>query len=141
MEMSGIIATIATSPNASRSTLPPSAVLAPMTNWSMNVAVIGPEATPPESKAIAVYISGTKKERISAIAYPGIANHSIDIPVMTRSIEMPIASAIAMERLRRIVLPGIVPALTSSTCFSRTMTAGSAEIMNQPRSIAKGMSR
>ena len=54
IDSSGIIATIATTPKASLSTLPPSAVDAPIINCSMNVAVIGPEATPPESKAIAV---------------------------------------------------------------------------------------
>lgn len=36
---------------------------APWAKGSRKVAVIGPEATPPESKAIAVKIFGTKKER------------------------------------------------------------------------------
>ena len=59
---------MATTPNASESTLPPSAVLAPIMNWSMNVAVMGPDATPPESNAMAVYMSGTKNDSASAMA-------------------------------------------------------------------------
>ena len=47
-------------------TLPPTASLAPMASGSMNVAVMGPEATPPESKAMAVNILGTKKLSASA---------------------------------------------------------------------------
>ena len=54
---------------------------------------------------------------------------------------MPMATAIAMERLFLITLPLIAPALTSSTCFSSTATAGSAEMINQPRSMARGISR
>lgn len=68
MDSSGIMATRATTPKASRRILPPSALLAPMTNWSMNVAVIGPEATPPESKAMEVKIGGTKGISTSATA-------------------------------------------------------------------------
>ena len=64
----GIIATSATSPNASVMTFPPSAVHAPIASGSMNVAVRGPEATPPESKAIAVNVRGTKKLKPSATA-------------------------------------------------------------------------
>ena len=64
--MSGIIATIATRPNASVMTFPPSAALAPIANGSMNVAVSGPEATPPESKAMAVNVGGTKNASASA---------------------------------------------------------------------------
>ena len=48
------MATSATTPKASHSTSPPSAMLVPIMNCSMNVAVMGPEATPPESNAMAV---------------------------------------------------------------------------------------
>ena len=48
------MATKATMPKASVSTLPPRARLTPIINCSIKVAVIGPEATPPESKAMAV---------------------------------------------------------------------------------------
>ena len=54
IDISGIIATRATVPNASETTFPPTEKLAPIIKRSMKVAVIGPEATPPESNAIAV---------------------------------------------------------------------------------------
>ena len=41
---------------------------APIAKESRKVAVIGPEATPPESNAIAVKIFGTKNVRIRATA-------------------------------------------------------------------------
>ena len=86
-----------------------------MANGSRNVAVIGPEATPPESNAIAVKIFGTKKERIRAAAYPGIMNQKIDIPVSTRIIASPRETATPMERLRLIARDEIVPDVISST--------------------------
>ena len=64
-----------------------------------------------------------------------------EIPVMTLIIDIPIAAAIATERLYFMTFPGMAPALTSSICFSSTVTAGSAEMMNQPRSMDSGMSR
>ena len=93
---------------------------------------MGPDATPPESKAMAVYISGTKKDSTIAIIYPGTRNHKIDIPVSTRKAEIPIATAIAADRLSFIARPGIAPALTVSICFSSTATAGSADMINHP---------
>ena len=66
--ISGIIATSATSPNASVITFPPSAVHAPIASGSMKVAVRGPDATPPESNAMAVKVRGTKKLRPRATA-------------------------------------------------------------------------
>ena len=66
MVKSGVIATIATTPNASVITLPPKASQAPMAKGSKNVAVMGPDATPPESKAMAVNMLGTRKDRINA---------------------------------------------------------------------------
>ena len=47
--------------------LVPAASAAPMAKGSRKVAVIGPEATPPESKAIAVNTGGTKKLSARAI--------------------------------------------------------------------------
>lgn len=52
--ISGVIATIATTPKASVTMFPPRAEQAPCAIGSRNAAVIGPDATPPESKAIAV---------------------------------------------------------------------------------------
>ena len=45
-----------------------------------------------------------------------------------------------MERLICITFSETAPALISSTCLLSTWTAGSAETMNQPISIATGMS-
>ena len=56
------MATMATTPNASVTMLPPTAVQAPCASGRRNAAVIGPEATPPASKAMAVYSFGTTKE-------------------------------------------------------------------------------
>ena len=66
--MSGVMATMAITPKASCTMLPPAALHAPTAKGSRNVAVMGPEATPPESKAMAVNIFGTKKVRMSASA-------------------------------------------------------------------------
>ena len=58
--MRGIIATSVTRPKASvMMLLPGIAWQAPMAKGSMKVAVRGPEATPPESKAMAVKVGGT----------------------------------------------------------------------------------
>ena len=64
---------MATTPNASVTTLPPIAIQAPCANGSRNVAVIGPDATPPESNAIAVNIFGHKEckyQRYGISRYP-----------------------------------------------------------------------
>ena len=61
MAISGVMATMATTPKASVTTFPPTARHAPVASGSRKVAVIGPEATPPESNAMAVKMSGTKK--------------------------------------------------------------------------------
>jgi len=66
------MATIATTPKASVTTFPPIAVHAPMASGSRKVEVIGPLATPPESKAMPTNTFGTNLVRISAIRYPGI---------------------------------------------------------------------
>lgn len=46
--------------------LPPKVLEAPRVNARINVDAIGPEATPPESNAMAVNICGQKKLRESA---------------------------------------------------------------------------
>lgn len=106
----------------------------------MNVAVSGPEATPPESNAMAVNVRGTTNIIASATAYPGTKNQRIEIPVSTRTIARPFAVATAMDRLRPIAFAEIAPALSSSTCWLRICTAGSASMMNQPITIASGIS-
>ena len=55
--------------------------------------------------------------------------------------ESPIATQTAAERLNFMALPGIAPALTSSICFSSTATAGSADIINQPNTMASGTAK
>ena len=87
--MSGVIATIATTPKASCVMLPPTALQSPIASGSRNVAVIAPEATPPESKAMAVNIGGTMKLSISAIVYPGTMSHIRGSPVKIRIIASP----------------------------------------------------
>ena len=64
----GVMATRATTPKASSITLPPMASQAPMAKGSRNVAVMGPLATPPESKAMPVNMGGTTKLRPKAKA-------------------------------------------------------------------------
>ena len=60
----GVMATIATKPNASAKILasPCNTKQIPTAKGRIKVEVSGPLATPPESNAIAVYSFGTKKE-------------------------------------------------------------------------------
>ena len=53
---------------------------APIANGSKKVAVIGPDATPPESKAMAVNILGEMKVSPNAMTYPGTKKYITDIP-------------------------------------------------------------
>lgn len=57
----GVMATMATIPKASVRMFPPKASQAPIAKGRRKVVVIGPLATPPESKAMPVKILGTKK--------------------------------------------------------------------------------
>ena len=64
MVMSGVIATIATMPKASASTFSSPLNYATrrlLPKGKIKVVVRGPDATPAESNAIAVYTLGTKK--------------------------------------------------------------------------------
>ena len=87
---------------------------------------MGPEATPPESKAIAVNIFGTKKDKSSAMAYPGKINHIMEIPVKTLIMESPIDTATPIDKPAPMALAEMAPEVISSTCFVSTNTAGSA---------------
>ena len=64
MVISGVMATSATTPKASRSTASAPCILtqAPMAKGRIKPEVMGPLATPPESKAMAVYTGGTKSK-------------------------------------------------------------------------------
>ena len=109
MAISGVMDTMATIPNASLTIFPPIAWHTPMANGRRKVAVIGPDATPPESNAIAVNIFGTKKDRQMAITYPGRINQKTEIPVSTRTIARPTDTATPRERLNPMDLPEIAP--------------------------------
>ena len=124
--MSGVIATMATTPKAPVTTSPPTPVHTPMDIGSKNVAVIGPEATPPESNAIAVKIGGTKNDNTIAIRYPGTRKYIIGRSATIRSMESPTDTATPMERLVLNAFAGIAPDVISYTCLFRTCTAGSA---------------
>src|SRR5699024_7187418 len=105
------------------------------------VAVMGPEATPPESKAMAVKMGGTTKVRARATRYPGTTKYRMGRPVSTRIMARPLAMATATHRLRPMALAEMAPLVRSSTCLFSTWTAGSALMMNQPISTASGISR
>ena len=65
--MIGVMATRAIMPKLLEMRLSPAVALAaPWTNERMKVAVIGPDATPPESKAMPTNIFGTKIVSVSA---------------------------------------------------------------------------
>ena len=63
MVINGVMATMATIPKASCIIFcsPCKTKHAPIANGNIKLDVNGPDATPPESNAIAVYIFGTKK--------------------------------------------------------------------------------
>ena len=69
----GIIATKATTPKASVNTFasPFKVKHTPTANGRIKLDVNGPDATPPESNAMDVYILGTKNESAKDIIYPG----------------------------------------------------------------------
>ena len=61
------------------------------------------------------------------------------MPVSTRSMARPTATAIPMERVVPMARWEMAPPVSSSTCWLSTRTAGSAATMNQPTSIPMGM--
>lgn len=111
-----------------------------MAKGSRNVAVIGPEATPPESKAMEVKIFGTKKDNTTASRYPGTRKAKMETPVSTRTMARPMDAATPTERLAPMAPPGMAPEVISSTWRFSTWTAGSAWTMNQPISMPMGAS-
>ena len=81
---------------------------------------MGPEATPPESKAMAVKILGTKKDSTMAMAYPGMRSHRMEIPVSTRTMASPMDAATPADSAAPMAELGIAPSVISSTCRLRT---------------------
>ena len=63
---------------------------------------MAPEATPPESKAMAVNICGQNKVRERAKAYPGMRNHQMLAPVLTRNMAMATATPTPSDRVPSI---------------------------------------
>ncbi len=137
---SGVIATRATTPKASSRTLPPRAWQAPIAKGSRKVAVMGPEATPPESNAMAVKMCGVTKARPHAMRYPGTSTYITGMCMLTRSIARPLATATPMERHRPIDWCETAPPVMSSTWRLSTPTAGSAETMKKPTTAAMATS-
>ena len=129
MEMSGVMATIATMPKASVRMFPPRAVVTPMLSASRKVAVMGPDATPPESNAIEEKTSSVKKVRSRATNYPPVRKFMMEMPVSARRIAMPTEMPTPAPSAKDSAFFGIAPAVTSSTWCSSTCTAGSAATM------------
>lgn len=123
MVITGIKATKAITPS-------PSPTL-PATPWQkarIKVAVIGPEATPPESKAIPTNIWGTFLDNNKEIIKPGtITIHRENPSIFILNMASIISKATPIDRALRISFLGIGPPVTSSTCSAKTATAGSAK--------------
>ncbi len=110
----------------------------PLAKGNKNVAVSGPDATPPESNEIAVKIDGTNFIISNAKKYPGIKYHQIEIPVRILTSARATESATPIPKQTPKTFPLISPSVTSSTCFLRTITAGSAETIKYPISAPIG---
>ena len=116
--MSGVMATMATTPKASVTILPPTAEHAPIAKGSRKVVVMGPEATPPESNAMAVKSFGTKNEQHDARRRsPARAGTKMEMPVSTRDHRKTDRDGYADgERDASSRCRGIAPSVSSSTC-------------------------
>ena len=104
---------MATTPKPSVATFPPTAAHAPSASGRTKLAVIAPEATPPESKAIAVNMSGTKTVKTNAIQYPGIRKYIIGMCKIILSIASPTDAATPHIKLVLNAFFGIAPAVIS----------------------------
>ncbi len=105
----------------------------PCTKARLKVAVMGPDATPPASKAIPTNRSGTKNASTTALPKP--ANRYIQSLISgmrVRSVAISTASPTARER--KISTSGRLtwPPVTSSTWCVSTITAGSASTVTSP---------
>ena len=107
----------------------------------MKVEAMGPEATPPESKAMAVNMRGQKHMSSSAAPYPGMRKNQRLVPESTRYMAMATASETPAERAASMSLRRMAPPETCSTCSVRIQTAGSAHTTTAPSTSATGMSQ
>lgn len=139
MVMRGVIATRATIPNPSRNGFPPIACDIPSEKASKNELDNGPDATPPESNAIAVNKGGEKNERDSAIMYPGIRIKVRGIEYTILIIARATAKETPREKKMSMIFFEIVPLETSLTCSVNTHTAGSARTITAPKMNPIGM--
>lgn len=131
MAIKGIIATKEITPKESE--FEPLQLAAPNVKESIKVEVNGPEATPPESNAIAEKSEGLKIIKIIASKYPGIKMSFKSKPITARNNANPIAIAVPIERNKSKTFLLIVPPETCSTCSLKTQTAGSAQTMIEPK--------
>ena len=115
MAIRGVSATRETTPNASVMIFPPRALQAPALRGSRKVLVIGPLATPPESKAIPTKILGTKRDNTKAITYPGIRMYKIGICSNILSIANATLTETPIDIQRFIAWAEIAPFVTVST--------------------------
>ncbi len=104
----------------------------------MKVEDMGPEATPPESKAMAVKRGGQAKVSTRAMRYPGMRYHQMLIPVSTRIMEMATETETPAERAMSMKRLLMCPPETSSTWLFSTHTAGSASTTMAPRAKPMG---
>ena len=104
------------------------------------MVVIGPEATPPESKAMPVYSPGTKKLMASDRAYPPMRNQSMGMRRTMRSMLSPTEIATPTDSPHAMAPCRMRPLDTSSTCFFSTATAGSAATVKKPMTAPAAMS-
>ena len=117
----------------------PCKIQAPCASGNKNVAVIGPEATPPESNAIAVKILGTKKVKTKAINKPGTIIYMIEKSKTILVSDRPIAKETPTDKENNITLSDIAPSVICSTCLVKIATAGSTLTIKKPIIMPKGI--
>ena len=135
----GVTAIMAMSPNASVPGFPPTASDAPMSRASTKVLDSGPDATPPESKAMAVKRRGHAKLSAIAAAYQGARMYQMLKPSRTRHMERPTDAATPRARAVRSTGLRMFPPDTSSTLSVSTQIAGSAQTTSAPSTNPRGM--
>src|SRR5690606_3124800 len=125
--------TSATSPKpAMTGSAPGIARAAPRATAAMKVTVMGPVATPPESKAMDVKAGLTRNMRAKASAYPGVRMASRCRPSHTRSMAKATAAPTPTASANNSSRSGMVPPETRATSCVCTRTVGSAKMVTRP---------
>ena len=98
-----------------------------------NVTAIVPEATPPESKAMPIKMSGTIKDKIMIASIIGTTNQYIEIAKTTFSVDNTRAKEIAA--IKEIYTPTffILPILAVVIWLARMLIAGSVNTRTNPK--------